>query len=415
MINWLIGPSGGGKSYEAVRYHVLPALEKGRHVITNLPLIVEEFEKLDPEFGKYLHLRKAPQPIRGVFHIVNETPEFDLFSDGKNEEPPRGKRVFAGVWDFYFTDDYRTAKGQGPLFIIDECHFSFPHKETDRAVEDWFSVHRHYNCDVLLVTQSYGKVSQAIRDNSQIVYRCRKNVAFGSQKTYTRKVQDGLRGEVVNTAIRSYDPKYFPLYKSHTQGESVEEFGAEDIVPFWKRWPFIGMGICAVIFLFLLPSLKNPLNANNYTKTPPAQKVQRHPVAPPTPKKVDFVQAKEGGEGGTPLAGGSFPDAPPADPEPQDLLDGRGLHIMAHLKSATKEIWKFGLSQNGQAVTVVDLTDLQAAGYTWKPYGECLGFLIGNGTRRAIACDAPTVGATVGGVKPIPESTPAASPPSGSI
>ncbi|MBI5918423.1 MAG: hypothetical protein HY849_03485 [Nitrosomonadales bacterium] len=44
MINLLLGPPGGGKSYEATVYHVLPALAKGRKIITNLPLDLDRIE-----------------------------------------------------------------------------------------------------------------------------------------------------------------------------------------------------------------------------------------------------------------------------------------------------------------------------------------------------------------------------------
>ncbi|EPW3551744.1 zonular occludens toxin domain-containing protein, partial [Pseudomonas aeruginosa] len=38
MINLILGQPGGGKSHEAVVYHVVPALNQGRKVITNLAL-----------------------------------------------------------------------------------------------------------------------------------------------------------------------------------------------------------------------------------------------------------------------------------------------------------------------------------------------------------------------------------------
>ena len=37
------GKPGSGKSYEAVAYHVIESLKKGRKVITNLPLHLEHF------------------------------------------------------------------------------------------------------------------------------------------------------------------------------------------------------------------------------------------------------------------------------------------------------------------------------------------------------------------------------------
>jgi len=43
MIYGIVGRPGGGKSYEAVAFQVIPALKSGRKVITNLPLQIEHF------------------------------------------------------------------------------------------------------------------------------------------------------------------------------------------------------------------------------------------------------------------------------------------------------------------------------------------------------------------------------------
>ncbi len=60
MINWIIGSSGGGKSYEANRYHILTAMERGRHVITNLPVNKEFYTSINSDFDRLLHIRNPP-------------------------------------------------------------------------------------------------------------------------------------------------------------------------------------------------------------------------------------------------------------------------------------------------------------------------------------------------------------------
>jgi zona occludens toxin len=45
-VNTLLGVPGSGKSYEAVAFHIIPALEDGRKVVTNLPLNLEHFKKV---------------------------------------------------------------------------------------------------------------------------------------------------------------------------------------------------------------------------------------------------------------------------------------------------------------------------------------------------------------------------------
>lgn len=64
MSNGLEGIPGSGKSYEAVVFHVLPALQSGRLVITNLPLLVEAFAALDPAFRSLIQIRRQPAPSR---------------------------------------------------------------------------------------------------------------------------------------------------------------------------------------------------------------------------------------------------------------------------------------------------------------------------------------------------------------
>ncbi|MFN1568607.1 zonular occludens toxin domain-containing protein, partial [Vibrio harveyi] len=45
-ISLLKGKPRSGKSYEAVRYHILPAIQEGRKVVTNIPLNIDEFVKI---------------------------------------------------------------------------------------------------------------------------------------------------------------------------------------------------------------------------------------------------------------------------------------------------------------------------------------------------------------------------------
>lgn len=210
MINLMLGPPGGGKSYESVVFHVLAALESGRKVITNLPLNVEEFVKIDPRFAKLIELRTKSRK--------------------------EGSHVFGDVSDY--GDDWRDpVTGQGPLYVIDECHKALSRDTRNKLVDEWYAEHRHEGADVLLITQSYGKISKAIVDLVQTVYRVKKMTVFGRSDRYIRKVQDGVRGEVMSTVERVYEDRYYKLYKSHTRTLSaVLEADAKDISPAFRKW-----------------------------------------------------------------------------------------------------------------------------------------------------------------------------------
>jgi zona occludens toxin len=249
MQNLMIGKSGAGKGYEVCAYHILTALSQGRKVITNIPLNIEKWSSIDPTYPALIEMRKRAMPIRGTWEPTREEGAFNLFSDQTQSiQPPPTARPFAGVWDYY-SDWRHPVDGVGPLFVVDEAQNVIPRAKTDVQVEEWSALHRHFVCDVLWVTQSYGKLSQAIRDNVQMVYRLTKKVAWGQPDKYIRKVQDGIRGEVLNVTERAYNPAFFGLWRSHTQGDSGKEYNAVDIVPLWKHWSFKGAAICLVIVI----------------------------------------------------------------------------------------------------------------------------------------------------------------------
>lgn len=51
------GIPGSGKSYEAVAFHILPALKNGRKVITNLPLEIEQIRIINPDWVNHIEVR----------------------------------------------------------------------------------------------------------------------------------------------------------------------------------------------------------------------------------------------------------------------------------------------------------------------------------------------------------------------
>jgi zona occludens toxin len=382
VISLFLGASGGGKSYEAVVFHVLPALRAGRLVITNLPLVVDAIESLVPRARELIEFRlKSKGPDRKA-------------SDGGTSPCP----VFGHVSDY--GSPWRDESGHGPLYVIDECHKALPRVGTPRAVSEWFAEHRHENADVILITQSHGKVDSAITENVQIVYRCRKAVAFGSMDRYIRKVQDGIRGDVVNTAIRVYDAKYFGLYKSHTRGQAARELAAQDIVPFWRRWPVIGAGLCFVVLggMLLTIEFKNPFHVNTYAKAVPVTRSAlaspasapasatpgAHPLdAPPAPRSVPPVVSSGRGRPAS------------VDPDDDDVLPepyaGRGIHLVGHMQAGPRHVWQFSVSQNGTRIAHLTDADLERAGYRWVGSHECGGYLVWRDSVRAVICDAPQV------------------------
>lgn len=391
MINLIIGQPGGGKSYEAVAFHVLPALKKGRKVITNLPLNVEAFRALDESFPALLDLRQDNHEeeieVRrwNLFHR-----KFDV------DKVKHIRRPFASIIDY--GDLWRHPEsGSGPLYVIDECHLCLPRAKpgTAKEVEEWFSLHRHELADVLLITQSYGKVCKAICDMVQVLYRVKKATAFGTNDRYIRKVQDGIGGEVVNTNLRAYEPRYFGLYKSHTKSsEAGQELAANDIVPFWKRWPMIGAAMCFLILVVMLLSgiSLNPMK-QVHASTEHVGKVSKLDQVPPESIPVQVSDVPSG-----------FQVLEPAKPVSQVTgktashpFDGLTIHIVGYIASETRWQYGFHASQNGQPSFSLSQSHLEKSGYHIERLSDCSARIhYGEDISFYAVCDSARVGLASG-------------------
>lgn len=291
-ITILLGPPGSGKSYEATAFHVVPALMAGRKVITNVALFPEEIarfisaEKERVEGSLAWRLGQAVRKMLGR-ELLPEIVEFDedrlkiVTASAENPRP------------FSRRDDYGdktlSERGEGPLYIIDEAQKCLPRVGTDTAVFFWFTEHRHEFADVVLMTQQARQISADIGGNAEIVYKMRKNTNLGSSKSYRRLKLDGWqRGSmVVETKLRRYDPRYFPLYRSHTKNSGGHEADNAGRSIFLK-WPFLGLALCLVLFVRgCMGSGLNPLDAFSKGEARPAVVAAAAPKAPEiAPKQV---------------------------------------------------------------------------------------------------------------------------------
>ena len=409
MINGIEGIPGSGKSYEAVVFHVLESLKSGRKIITNLPLNLDLFGAIDASYPALIELRSKPRRVLGTWDANRVDDKgvgnaFELFVSGA-EAPalpvaqifagahqssfvraaPRDLVVFGHVWDFY--DLWRHADGRGALFIIDECHVSLPvpgsGQNTDVQVVEWFKLHRHFNVDVLLMTQNFRDVNQPIARLLAMLIKVRKADILGRKDSYIRKVFSGYRGAVISTDERKYKPQYFPLYKSHTQGNSVAESSASDVVPFVVKftrfkWAFYAVSLLVLLYAFW-PKSK-----------PVVSSVARQVSAVSIAGVVSGV-----GVDVPKLAASAAVDAlPPVsefDPEPEPLRE-KIVHIVGWAKFKGRMVYAFAVSAGGQRVFDVQQSDLVAAGYEWKPLSECMGYLSYKKTVRTVICDERVFG-----------------------
>lgn len=414
MINGLEGVPGSGKSYEAVVYHVLTALQAGRLVITNLPLNVEMFAAIDPAYRQLLEVRTKARPILGTWDAdrVDEKGNgnaFEFFADGHTEKPSSDVTTFGHVWDYYST--WKRADGTGPLFVIDECHNPLPTVGTPAGVIEWFKLHRHYNADVLLMTQSFRDICQPIARLMGVLIKVRKADILGRADHYIRKVHGGYRGAVISTEQRKYRPEMFPLYKSHTQGNGVAEQSASDVAPFivkFRRFSWVFYAVTVVVLSWAF-----------WPHEKPAKVADRNaPLGPEMQERVNrAIKAYPGPVGVDDKASDKKPVAadPEAVPEP---YASKGLHLTGRMAMGKKVVYAFAVSDGGRRIGDLTSDDLKKAGYVWEPLTDCAGTLRWNGKPKAVTCDAPIL-ASGSGQAPVvvdiskgqaPAATPSNSP-----
>jgi zona occludens toxin len=391
MILGIEGIPGSGKSYEAVAFHVLAALKAGRKVITNLPLNLEALSAIDPAYPDLVDLKASPSPVLGKWDAsdIAHHPAFQPFEDGHVDKQPESVFTFGTVWDYY--DDWRAEDGRGPLYVIDECHVSLPKFGCSSEVVEWFKLHRHYNVDVVLLTQNFRDINQPIAQLLATLIKCRKADILGQANYYIRKVHAGYRGAVIQTDKRKYKAQYFGLYKSHTQGMSLEESKAQDVSPFIVKfnrfkWAFLAFAACFVVWAFWpkagtgffgqrVPQhlAQRAGSSSNIVKTS-----QVHPMPPAQPASVASA----------PVVPASAPVAESKDFGP---LADKLISIQGMLSGKKASLVVFAVSDENRQLYMVTSDELQRAGYTFHLFGYCFGWLQYGKLRKPVQCDAPVM------------------------
>ena len=196
-LNGYFGRPGSGKSYSVVEYVIIPALKKGRHVVTNIPL---ESELLVQVFGGQ----------------ITQLP-LDALEDEKLPE----------------------LIPHGAVAVIDECWRRWPsgQKVSQAPVGDlqWLKEHRHRvdkagnAMQVVLVTQDRSDLASWVRKLISHSFEMNKLEEVGLASRFGIKVYKGCpTGErvpskyVIREAYGTYKPDIYQYYRSATQSEAAD-------------------------------------------------------------------------------------------------------------------------------------------------------------------------------------------------
>jgi zona occludens toxin len=199
------GLPGSGKSYGVVENVIIPALQSGRHIITNIPLKVGRLSD-DYPHGKVT-----------------------IFSNREAEDDP----------EFFSLENHPG----GVIWIIDEAwrfwKSGMKSVNIPQNQKEFFTEHRHMVGDdgrtneIVLVTQDLQQLCSFLRSLVEETYRAVKLTAVGQKNRYRVDVyQGGVTGQKPGKPMRQlygkYKPEIYQYYKSHTKNKTDFAAGMEE-------------------------------------------------------------------------------------------------------------------------------------------------------------------------------------------
>lgn len=189
------GLPGAGKSYEAVVFHVIPALKDRRSVVTNIRGM--NYEKLAELSG---------QPLEMVRLLLTNVEPAE-----QDSEAGEVQRCINEMCDK--TPD-------NALIVWDEIQDYFPSGNTKLPLnqQKFWTEHRHRGLDIIIMGQDRSDVHKIIRNRIRTVIYFLKLEAIGRSGHYKWEVYQKQKfGKFVKTTsgTRSYEEKYFGTYMSH--------------------------------------------------------------------------------------------------------------------------------------------------------------------------------------------------------
>jgi zona occludens toxin len=200
-----VGLPGSGKSYDVVANQIIPALKRGRRVVTNVPLKRDAVRNVTPK---------------------GEIVEFP--TEAIQSDPA-------------LIDEYATA---GSVIILDEVWRLFPAgQKVDRVPEPFkklLAEHRHMvnskgqSVQIVLVTQDLSQIGMFARQLVEMTFFHTKLSTVGAKGSYRIDVVHGMvtgqqvpESRRINRIFGRYKAEVFACYQSHTMSDSAID-GADE-------------------------------------------------------------------------------------------------------------------------------------------------------------------------------------------
>ncbi len=258
-INAYVGLQGSGKTYEVVDAVIVPAVEAGTRIVTNIHGLNSDAIKA------YIHAKSKlviEPKIRVVTNDELESPTFLPYVEKSGE-----------------VTTVETIVQPGDLVIVDEAWRVWGRKSnTIPQHMSFFREHRHLtnlttgvSSNLVIIVQSIRDLNQDLRTVIERTFVMRQvkefGAAFQSKYTVHQYEKDSLRrAALLNHWNKTYSKEVFALYKSYSAGAG-REVAVDDRQNLLKNprmwtWLFVLLILCGLSFYFLVrffsgPTIKN--------------------------------------------------------------------------------------------------------------------------------------------------------------
>lgn len=345
------GVPRAGKSYDAVKNHILPTLKKRRRVFARL-------NGLDHgKIAAYLGMDEAE--VRELLVLVDTREVRTFFACVQDE---------TGKW--CIPDQFKDA-----LVVIDEVHefYVSERQPLPGAVENFWALLGQNGGDAVIMTQWINRVHQAVRARIERKNVFQKLTAIGFKNkyrvTYWHTTSPG-KYERVGGKTEKYDPAIYPLYHGYAPGAENTEVYEEGGTNVWRAMAFRGavFGVLGLVGAYFFLSFFFGAKGGKESKaeTATAEVTQVYDAdgnflrTEGAAAAVAVVKEKE-----DPFKG--------MTPEQRFVAEMQGRVRLASRAEIGGRVrgWVEWVDDTGETVESLEVAAIEALGYaaSWEPYG----------------------------------------------
>ena len=209
-INAYTGLMGSGKTYEVVCNVILPAVEQGRRIVTNIEGI--KIDLIHEHLARDRKDGKTAQDFGALVHVSNDQVGSENF-------------FFYGKTHNDHGEEVRTIVKPGDLVLIDEAwRFWGTATKIHPKHMIFFREHRHFvderknTCDLVVIVQDISDLHRQLKNVIEQTFRTTKLKSLGLNKSYRVDMFEAykVRAKPLASSIKRYNKAFFPFYSSYS-------------------------------------------------------------------------------------------------------------------------------------------------------------------------------------------------------